>query len=140
MLCCVAVAAGVVPDAEAAEAPAGDALAAALDEIARLRADNARLVERDAERDAEIGRLRADLAVLQRMLFGRSSEQSRPAPQPGEEDRAGGSGGGKKAGGKRGPGARAGRRDYSHLPRVEVIWDFEGGLICPELSGQRICG
>ena len=137
----MAVAAGVVPDAEAAEAPAGDALAAALDEIARLRADNARLVERDAERDAEIGRLRADLAVLQRMLFGRSSEQSRPAPQPGEEDRAGGSGGGKKAGGKRGPGARAGRRDYSHLPRVEVIWDFEGGYCCPECGEPftRLC-
>jgi transposase len=30
-------------------------------------------------------------------------------------------------------GARAGRRDYSHLPRVEVIWDFEGGgYCCPE--------
>ena len=26
--------------------------------------------------------------------------------------------------GKRGPGVRAGRRDYSHLPRFEVFWDF----------------
>ena len=34
---------------------------------------------------------------------------------------------------QRGPGARAGRRDYSHLPRVEVIWDFPGGgYCCPE--------
>ncbi|MGH3401973.1 MAG: IS66 family transposase [Streptosporangiaceae bacterium] len=33
---------------------------------------------------------------------------------------------------KRGPGARAGRRDYSHLPRVEVIWDFDGGYCCPD--------
>ena len=33
----------------------------------------------------------------------------------------------------RGPGARAGRRDYSQLPRVEVVWDFEGGgYCCPE--------
>jgi transposase len=30
----------------------------------------------------------------------------------------------------RGPGARAGRRHYSHLPRVEVIWDFPGGGYC----------
>jgi len=149
LLCCVAVAAGVV--LEGAEAPAGDALAAALEEVARLRADNARLaerdaereavlqrlLERDAERDAEMGRLRADLAVLQKMLFGRSSERSRPEPGGGGDacgdgGRLGGSGGGKKAGGKRGPGARAGRRDYSHLPRVEVIWDFEGGYCCPE--------
>ena len=40
-------------------------------------------------------------------------------------------GGGKKNV-KRGPGARAGRRDYSHLPRVEVIWDFDGGYCCPD--------
>ena len=34
---------------------------------------------------------------------------------------------------KRGPGAQAGRRDYSHLPRVEVVWDFGGGgYCCPE--------
>jgi hypothetical protein len=25
---------------------------------------------------------------------------------------------------KRGPGARSGRRDYSHLPRFEMFWDF----------------
>jgi transposase len=132
LLCCVVVAAGVVLGAEGAEAPLRDALAAALDENARLRADNARLLERDAERDAEIGRLRADLAVLQKMLFGRSSERSRPEPSgsddAGGQDRGRGSGAGKK----RGPGARAGRRDYSHLPRVEVIWDFEGGYCCPE--------
>ena len=37
--------------------------------------------------------------------------------------------------GKRGPGARAGRRDYSHLPRVEVVWDFPGGgYCCPECA------
>ena len=66
-----------------------DALAAALEanrqlaeltgklreENARLREDNARLRARDAERDAELYRVRADLAVLQRMLFGRSPPQ-----------------------------------------------------------------
>src|SRR5207244_3620641 len=29
--------------------------------------------------------------------------------------------------------ARAGRRDYSRLPRLEVLWDFpDGGYCCPE--------
>ncbi|MGH3410051.1 MAG: IS66 family transposase [Streptosporangiaceae bacterium] len=118
----------------------------ALEEVARLRAENARLLERDAEReaelqrllerdadrDAEMAKLRADLAVLQKMLFGRSSERSRPGPFGG--DGAGGQDHGRGSGTekKRGPGARAGRRDYSHLPRFEVIWDFEGGYCCPE--------
>jgi transposase len=149
LLCRVAVAAGVVRDAEDAEASLLDALAAALEvnrqlagtagelreENARLREDNARLLARDAEREDELGRLRADLAVLQKMVFGRSSERSRPG-QPGSDggtsdgsgvqDRVSGTGK------KRGPGARAGRRDYPRLPRVEVIWDFEGGYCCPE--------
>jgi len=112
------------------------------EENARLREDNARLLARSAERDAELDRVRADLAVLQRMLFGRSSERSRPTP-PGRDDAGGddagdgdrGQGGdcGNGRGVKRGPGARAGRRDYSHLPRFEVFWDFPGGgYCCPE--------
>ena len=76
------VAAGVVLDAEGAEALSGnDALAAVLEENGRLRAENAELrvslaevLARDAERDAELERLRADLAVLQRLVFGRSSD------------------------------------------------------------------
>ena len=40
------------------------------------------LLERDAERDAELEELRTGLAVLQRMLFGRSSEKSSPEPRP----------------------------------------------------------
>ena len=122
---------------------------------ARLREDNARLRARDAERDAELERVRADLAVLQRMLFGRSSERSRPAP-PGRAD-AGEDGGGDNGdrgrdrgsgpGVRRGPGARAGRRDYSHLPRFEMFWDFPGGgYCCPEcgepftLLGDHVSG
>jgi len=143
----VVVAAGVVPDAAGAEAALRDALAAAVEENAGLRAENARLAERvaereaelqrlrerDAERDAEMERLRADLAVLQRMLFGRSSERSRPEPPGSDRGGAGGQDRGRGGTGKkRGPGARAGRRDYSRLPRVEVIWDFEGGYCCPE--------
>ena len=38
-----------------------------------------------------------------------------------------------RRGKKRGPGARAGRRDYSRLPRLEVFWDFpDGGYCCLE--------
>ncbi|MGI8445620.1 MAG: IS66 family transposase [Streptosporangiaceae bacterium] len=137
------VAAWVVPDPEGAEALSRDVLAAALEanqELARLagelREENARLRAENAEQAAELEKLRADLAVLQRMVFGRSSERSGPEP-PGSGGEDSGEAGGARAGsGKdgrpRGPGARAGRRDYSHLPRVEVIWDFEGGYCCPE--------
>jgi transposase len=143
LLWCVAVAAGVVLDAEGAEAPSWELLAEVLEanhqlsELASgLIEENARLRARDAERDAELERLRADLAVLQRLVFGRSSEKSRPEPPGGgdaggESDRDRGRGSG--TGARRGPGARAGRRDYSHLPRFEVFWDFPGGgYCCPE--------
>jgi transposase len=108
----------------------------ALEENARLRAALAEALARDAELDAELEKLRADLSVLQRLLFGRSSERLRPEP-PGSDGGAAGDGGGRGSGAsegvKRSPGARAGRRDYSHLPRVEVAWDFEGGgYCCPE--------
>ncbi len=130
MLCCVAVAAGAVLDSVDAEASLRDVLAAALEanreqsrlaaelreDIARLRGDNARLLEenarlraRDAERDAELEKLRADFTVLQRILFGRSSEKKPAGPPPAGGDGAGEPGSGKK-GVKRGPGARAGRR------------------------------
>src|SRR4249920_1205034 len=109
-----------------------------IEDNALLREQVARLAERDAERDAELERLRADFAVLQRMLFGRSSEKSRPGPPAGGDDNAAGGGGQDRerrgaAGKKRGPGARAGRRDYSRLPRLEAFWDFpDGGYCCPE--------
>jgi len=142
LLCGVAVAAGVVLDLADAEASPEDVLAAALEanqDLARLagklREENARLREENAEQAAELDRLRADLAVLQRMVFGRSSERARPGPAV-REDEAGGDGERGRAGGKggrRGPGARAGRRDYSHLPRFKAVWDFPGGgYCCPE--------
>jgi transposase len=147
----VTVAVGVVPDSEGAEASLRDVLAAALEanrEMARLMAElreengrlceeNERLRAENAEQAAELEKLRADLAVLQRLLFGRSSERSRPEPS-GRDDAAGGGvdggpGGERGKGVKRGPGARAGRRDYSHLPRFKVVWDFPGGgYCCPE--------
>jgi hypothetical protein len=99
----------------------------------RQRAENAGLREELAPRDGELERVNAELAVLKRMLFGRSSERARPGTATGDD---GGDGGGqaRPAGsgktGERGLGARAGRRDYSHLPRVEVVWDFPGGGYC----------
>jgi transposase len=158
LLCRVAIAAGVVLDAEGAEASPGDVLAAALEanrELARLvavlREENARLRAQNAEQAVELEKLRADLAVLQRMLFGRSSERAGPAadrgggePGRGGEGRGGAGGSGEK---ERGPGARAGRRDYSHLPRFEMFWDFPGGgYRCPEcaepftLLGDHVSG
>jgi transposase len=143
LLCCVAVAAGFVHVPEGAEAPA-EVLAAALEAntglarlAAELREENAVLRAENAALAAEVEGLRADLAVLQRMVFGRSSEKTRPQDPPGGD---GAGGGGPAAGGgdggkrdvKRGPGARAGRRDYSRLPRVEVTWDFPDGYCCPE--------
>ncbi len=164
MLCCVTVAAGVVLDSRGAEASLRDVLAAALEanremarltaelreENGRLREENARLRAENAEQAAELEKLHADLAVLQRMVFGRSSERSRPGCGTGGGGDAGGDGAGGRErgrGGKRGPGARAGRRDYSHLPRFEVLWDFPGGgYCCPEcgepftLLGDHVSG
>ena len=63
-----------------AEADADASLRAAL--AAALEA-NELLREELARRDAEIERLSAELAVLQRMVFGRSSERAGPGdPAP----------------------------------------------------------
>ena len=105
----------MVLNAEGAEAPSAERMLAEaleanrqlseladglIEDNALLREQVARLAERDAERDAGLERLRADFAVLQRMLFGRSSEKSRPGPPtgrglppshfaPGDSDRKG---------------------------------------------------
>jgi transposase len=144
----------VAVDGQASEA----LLAAVLEENRQLREDNARLLasearlleenrllrEQQAQQVLELEQLRADLAVLQRLLFGRSSERSRTQASGSEAaDSAGGgvqAGSGRDGGGndggqqkpKRGPGARSGRRDYSRLPRFEVFWDFpDGGVLLP---------
>lgn len=149
-------AAGVAADADGAGAPpAGGASAeellaralevierqsARIDELTRqgteLREQNAQLKELVAGQSEQLAEANATIAVLQRMVFGRSSEKSGPAPAGGSDD-AGAGGSGKPGGGKkqvrRGPGARSGRRDYSGLPRFEVFWDFPGGgYCCPE--------
>ena len=115
-------------------------LAAALEANERLARLAEELREENARLRAENAAQAADLAVLQRMVFGRSSERLRPEPPAGggaqDQGRERGSG----AGGKRGPGARAGRRDYPHLPRVEVIWDFGGGGYCCPECGTPFAG
>jgi len=129
------VAAGVLVEADAVARLEG-ALAQALEANERLttlvdrqREEIAQLREELAVRDRELERVTAELAVLKRMLFGRSSERAQPGTAGGDRVRP--AAGGKGA--KRGPGARAGRRDYSHLPRVEVVWDFpDGGYCCPQ--------
>jgi transposase len=131
------VAAGVLVEADAVARLEG-ALAQALEANERLaalverqREEIAQLGEELAVRDRELERVNAELAVLKRMLFGRSSERARPSTADGGGDggdQARPADGGKT--GKRGLGARAGRRDYSHLPRVEVVWDFPGGGYC----------
>jgi len=131
-----------VRDALAAALEANRQFAEAAEELrrdyARVCEENARLREENAAQAAELEELRATVAVLQRMVFGRSSEKDRPEPPGGAGDDPAGDGGGGEPGSgkksvKRGPGARAGRRDYPHLPRVEVIWDFPGGgYCCPE--------
>ena len=108
-------------------------------ELARQNTELRELVGRQAEQLAEAN---ATIAVLQRMVFGRSSEKSGPAPDgDGDDDDAGAGDGGKPGSGKgkqvkRGPGARSGRRDFSGLPRFEVFWDFPGGGYCCPDCGE----
>jgi transposase len=148
----VAVVAGVLAGAGGAGMPsaggvsAEELLAQALDVIERqsaeirdLREQNAELREQNAElrelvagQAARLAEANETIAVLQRMVFGRKSERDRPDPPDGAGDGGGGPSGGGKKKVKRGPGARAGRRDYSRLPRVEVTWDFDGGYCCQD--------
>jgi transposase len=131
-----------------------DRQSARIDDLARrnaeLREENARLVrvnedlrELVGQQAARLAEANETLAVLQRMVFGRKSEKDRPEPPAGAgdgDDSAGDSDGEPSGDGKknvkRGPGARAGRRDYSQLPRVEVVWDFPGGGYCCPGCGE----
>jgi transposase len=163
----VTAAAGVLAGADGARTPfagrasAEELLARALevieqqsvriDDLARqnaeLREQNAQLAGASGElrelvggQAAQLAEANATIAVLQRIVFGRSSEKSGPAAD-GDDDDAGAGDGGKPGSGKkkqvrRGPGARSGRRDYSGLPRFEVFWDFPGGGYCCPDCGE----
>ena len=87
--CLLCVVASVVAEADA-DAWLKEALSRALDAnerwertAAELRAENAGLRDELARRDAELERVNAELAVLKRLVFGRSSERSRPEPGTG---------------------------------------------------------
>jgi hypothetical protein len=93
-MCSVAAAAGVLAEADADTSR--DALAGALEANQRweqmagqLRVENVRLGEELARHDAELEQVKAALEVLQRMVFGRSSEQSRSQPAAGPVTRPG---------------------------------------------------
>jgi transposase len=103
LLCCVAIVAGVVAEADA-DALLRDALARALEANERLARLAEELREELARRDAELERVNAELAVLQRLPFGRSSERARPEAASRDED------GGGDAGRDRGAAVRAAGR------------------------------
>jgi len=144
----VTAAAEILADADGAGTPsAEELLARALEVIGRqsariddLTRQNTELRELVARQAGQLAEANATIAVLQRMVFGRSSEKSGPAPDGGGDDDAGTGDGGKPGSGKmqvkRGPGGRSGRRDYSHLPRFEVFWDFPGGGYCCPDCGE----
>jgi transposase len=148
LLWSVTAAARVLADAGGAGTPsaggasAEELLARALEVIDRqsarieeLTSKNTELRELVARQGDQLAEANATIAVLQRIVFGRSSEKSGPAPDGGGREDAsdGGRPGSGKKQVKRGPGARSGRRDYSGLPRFEVFWDFPGGeWCCPE--------
>ena len=119
------------------------------EEAGLLREQNAQLVRVNDElrelagsQAARLAGVNESLAILQKMVSGRKPGKNRPGSAGGDDgngDSAGDGGepsGGNKKKVKRGPGARAGRRDYPHLPRAGVIWDFPGGGYCCPGCGE----
>jgi len=111
-------------------------------EAAEARAERAEARAEAAE--ARLAELTEQVAVLSRMLFGQSSEKSRPgagsaADVPGGDGgRAGtGSGTAKPGRGQQRGGRGHGRRDYSHLETEEVVHDVAGGLRCCADCGRE---
>ena len=145
---------GTVRRGASAEEPLARALqvidqqSARIDELTRQNTELRELVAGQADQLAEVN---ATIAVLQRMLFGRSSEKSGPAPGGDGGDDAGPGDGGKPGSGKkkqarRGPGARSGRRDYpgaaavrgvQGLPRRRVLL---GDAVVDRARGRRRAG
>src|SRR5438046_8527130 len=88
----------------------------------RAERAEARLVECEAR----VAELSEQVAVLSRMLFGRSSEKSRPGVDPdadspgGAAGQAGGAAAGGRARGQQPGSSGLGRRDDSHLEAEEI--------------------
>jgi transposase len=110
----------------------------------RLRAAEARA----EAAEARVAELVEQVAVLSRMLFGQSSEKSRPVPGSAADspvsdslgEDGGQSGVGVAEAAKPGRGQQRGsrghgRRDYSHLATEEVVHDVAEGLRCCAACG-----
>jgi hypothetical protein len=133
-------------ESSAGGASAEELLVRALEVIERqstriddLTRQNMELRELVGWQAAQLAEANQTIAVLQRVVFGRSPEKSGPGPGGGGDAGSGDGGNpgsGKKNQVKRGPGARSGRRDYSGLPRFEVFWDFPGGGYCCPDCGE----
>lgn len=94
-----------------------------------------------AELGVRVAELSEQVAVLSRMLFGRSSERTRLGPGGEDEGQEPDGDGAREPGDPGGPrrgrgqprgGPGHGRRDYSHLETREEIYDVP--------AGQRVCG
>ncbi|MGH3965982.1 MAG: IS66 family transposase [Egibacteraceae bacterium] len=95
------------------------------------RAQAERLGAENEELRGQVAALAEKVATLSRLLFGKSSEKSSP-PAPEATDGADGGGPARRKRGQQRGGPGHGRRDYSHLPTTEEIWDL------PE--DERVCG
>jgi hypothetical protein len=115
-------------------------------EVAYWRDRAERAEERLVEMEVRISELGEQVAVLSRILFGRSSERTGPGPGAGGdpredvEDPQARDAQGLGDRGRRGqrPGSKGhGRRDYSGLENREEIHDVPvGQRVCPECSRE----
>jgi transposase len=107
----------------------------ATDVVAYWRERSERAEGQLAELNVRVAELSEQVAVLSRMLFGRSSERTRPAPDgaddveglDGDSAREPGDPGRSPRGQRRG-GRGHGRRDYSHLETREEVYDVPVGF------------
>ena len=116
----------------------GCAGCAGCEDNARLREEIARLRGENAAQAAELEKLSADLAVLQRMVFGRSSEKSRPEPPAGGGDAGDGgrpAGRGAGDGEEARPGGAGGAAGLLAPAPVRGVLGFPGGRVL--LPGVR---
>ena len=95
---------------------------------ARLEVENAELRARVSELEGQISALAEKVATLTKLVFGTSSEKSKPVTLPVGKDVTGE----KRPRGQQPGSPGHGRRDYSNLETIEEIHDVaESERICP---------
>ena len=95
---------------------------------ARLEVENAELRARVSELEGQISALAEKVATLTKLVFGTSSEKSKPVTLPVGKDVTGE----KRRRGQQSGSPGHGRRDYSNLETIEEIHDVaESERICP---------